>query len=121
MFENGMSKVVELMLYVPCWSTKRPLTPPHCCIHSQMSIASGPSSFPNVFACTPAKSWFRVAEVGLLGSCTAFLASRKLLHPASPARPSPAAANIHLRIGFSSPQRLSPTVNTTERVSGKLK
>src|ERR1043166_1308995 len=100
MLANRVSKLVFEIPYVPCWSTNRPLTPAHCCIHSQTSMATGPSWKPNVLARTPTYSWLRVACVGAFGSATAFGLSRKL-QPARAARDSAAAALVHVRIdGF---------------------
>src|SRR3954447_22929920 len=93
MLEKDPSKLLLLMVYAPCTSTNRPAVPAHCCIHSQISIATGPSCSPKTLASIPESSWFTDAAVGAFGSATALGASRKLLHPDTAAKiPNPAAA-----------------------------
>src|SRR5881396_1093242 len=90
------------------WSTKRPPTPAHCCIHMHKVIATEFSCELNRLACTPTNSWSRVAELGWLGSLLSFSPVKKLPHPAPPsARPRETAATLIERIMRRSPRALA--------------
>src|SRR5437762_12909147 len=81
------------------WSTNRPPTPAHCCIHMHTVIATEFSCELNMLACTPTNSWSRVAELGWLGSLLSLSPVKKLPHPAAArATPREAATTLIERI-----------------------
>src|SRR5258705_7243892 len=92
------SKLVPFTPYLSNTSTNRRDWPAHCCIHSQTSIAAPPSWKSIRLAAAPGRSVLRFALVGAFGSFTAFDASRKLLHPAAPARRDSPSNNALCRI-----------------------
>src|SRR5687767_13043726 len=91
---NSPFASVSVMKYHPRNCTKRPPTPPHCCMNRQAIIPIFASCIPNCAACAATNSWSRVASRGLLGSLLLPTPSlvRKSVQPVAPANTSPPSA-----------------------------